>query len=228
MKNKTLLLWFLAFLPLLVTIVVLPMLPDQIPAHYDSNGIVDRWGSKYESLIVPIITIVIISVLLFIGEFIKRQKDISESNEKVLDVVKLVVVIVFNGLTYWFLYTAFTQVEDLNQSKLDALGIFSVLLSISFVFLGNILPKCKQNMLIGIRTKWTLQNEEVWYKTHRVGGFVLFTLGILLTGLSLTVVKGWSSMFVVLGSFLLVAIVITVYSFVIFQKYQGIEGAKRR
>ena len=30
---------------------------DQIPAHYGADNQVDRWGSKYESLIFPLLTI---------------------------------------------------------------------------------------------------------------------------------------------------------------------------
>ena len=44
-------------LPFLTTVTALPFLPDLIPAHYDLDGVINRWGSKYESLIVPIITL---------------------------------------------------------------------------------------------------------------------------------------------------------------------------
>ncbi|MEK4628339.1 MAG: DUF1648 domain-containing protein [Solibacillus sp.] len=30
-------------------------LPEQVPAHYGANGEVDRWGSKYELFILPVI-----------------------------------------------------------------------------------------------------------------------------------------------------------------------------
>ncbi|MFD2630007.1 DUF1648 domain-containing protein [Oceanobacillus kapialis] len=31
------------------------MLPDEVPAHYNAMGEVDRWGSKFELLILPIV-----------------------------------------------------------------------------------------------------------------------------------------------------------------------------
>ena len=45
------------------------------------------------------------------------------------------------------------------------------------------MPKCKPNRTIGIRVKWTLENEENWYATHRFGGrvFMLGGLAVLLT-----------------------------------------------
>ena len=44
-------------LPLTAVLIALPLLPEQIPAHYGIDGQVDRFGSKYETLIFPAITI---------------------------------------------------------------------------------------------------------------------------------------------------------------------------
>ena len=57
MKNK--ILWIISVIPLIVTLFVLRFLPDELPAHYDFEGNIDRWGSKYEELIFPIIILVL-------------------------------------------------------------------------------------------------------------------------------------------------------------------------
>lgn len=49
-----------------------------------------------------------------------------------------------------------------------------------FIVLGNYMPKIKPNYFIGIRTPWTLENEVVWQKTHRVGGKVFVIMGVLI------------------------------------------------
>lgn len=51
--------WTLMFLPLAVTAAALTVLPDQVPMHYDLAGEIDRWGSKYENLILPAMVLVI-------------------------------------------------------------------------------------------------------------------------------------------------------------------------
>ena len=61
-------LWILATLPLAVTACVFQFLPDKIPAHYNFAGEIDRWGSKYENLLFPII---IIALTLFWHLFIR-------------------------------------------------------------------------------------------------------------------------------------------------------------
>ena len=54
------------FLPLIISMIALIFLPDLIPAHYNIKNEIDRWGSKYEILIIPIIIILLGHFLLFI------------------------------------------------------------------------------------------------------------------------------------------------------------------
>jgi uncharacterized membrane protein len=48
------------------------------------------------------------------------------------------------------------------------------------MFLGNILPKVRDNYFVGIKTPWTLSDSEVWRKTHRLGGYAFFFGGLLI------------------------------------------------
>ena len=41
-----------------------------------------------------------------------------------------------------------------------------------FIVVGNYMPKIRQNSFMGIRVKWTLENEANWNATHRMGGKV--------------------------------------------------------
>lgn len=56
MKAKKITYAVLMLLPLAVTAVALLFLPEQIPAHYGAGMAVDRWGSKYETLLFPLET----------------------------------------------------------------------------------------------------------------------------------------------------------------------------
>ena len=51
--------WAISFISLIGTVIVLQFMPDRIPMHYDMAGNIDRWGSKYESLIFPILILAI-------------------------------------------------------------------------------------------------------------------------------------------------------------------------
>lgn len=47
--------WIVAMIPVVVTSVVLQFMPDIIPMHHDLEGNTDRWGSKTESFIFPVL-----------------------------------------------------------------------------------------------------------------------------------------------------------------------------
>ena len=67
-----------------------------------------------------------------------------------------------------------------------------LLVGILFIVIGNYLPQCKPNYFVGIKTPWTLSNEEVWRKTHRFSGKVFVILGIIMI-LSVFVPVTWKS-----------------------------------
>ena len=52
------LMWILSFISLAGTAFVLQYMPDSVPMHYDMSGNIDRWGSKYENMIFPIIILI--------------------------------------------------------------------------------------------------------------------------------------------------------------------------
>lgn len=54
------------------------------------------------------------------------------------------------------------------------------LVGVILIVAGNILPRLRANSSMGVRTRWTLENETVWMKTHRAGGYVLLIFGVTL------------------------------------------------
>ena len=59
--------WLVSLIPLVITGITLSFLPDTVPMHYDAEGVIDRWGSKYENLEFPLI---ILALTLFWQLFI--------------------------------------------------------------------------------------------------------------------------------------------------------------
>lgn len=85
-------------------------LPDKIPGHYDALGNIDRWGSKNELIVLPII-----SWIMFIGiSVLERYPKVWNTGVKVTEenvyrvystlydmikTLKLMLVIIFSFLT---------------------------------------------------------------------------------------------------------------------------------
>ena len=45
--------------------------------------------------------------------------------------------------------------------------------------LGNILPKCRRNGMVGFRLSWTKYNDLTWQKSNRFAGMMLVAAGAL-------------------------------------------------
>ncbi|HEY8955630.1 SdpI family protein [Chitinophaga sp.] len=82
---------------------------------------------------------------------------------------------------------------------------------------GNLMYNVRPNYFFGIRTPWTLKNETVWRKTHRVGGVVLFMAGTL--GFMLSWLVSQEQLHYLMLSVILASSLITCgYSYYIYKK----------
>ena len=164
--------YVLAFLPLIYTILSLPVFPDLIPAHYNIDGEIDRWGSKYENLIFPII------ILIF--SFAMRKYTQRTNSTNIEQYIILFVLLVLNITCFFFLISAY--VEEKNQMQkmyINMQQLFGVLSSILFFLIGIIIPNIGYNSAIGIRNRWTISDEKVWNNTHKKSRWIFLTGGLL-------------------------------------------------
>lgn len=187
-STKNLSLLFFSILPLIITLIALNYLPNMIPAHYGFNGQVDRYGSKYESLIIPCISIFFFIFLFLITKYSIKK---NSQNEKILFYTNLFTILLFNLLTYVFLYSSFKNITNLSNSF--STKFISIFMGIFLIVLGNFLPKCKKGTMIGIRTAATCSNDEVWFKTHRIGGKLFVIWGIIFTIISIFISSNLST-----------------------------------
>lgn len=181
----------LMLLPLAAVLIALQFLPDQIPAHYGISGQVDRWGSKYETLIFPAITVVFGAIMLATARYASKQEENGSNNESVCLMTGVAGLILFNAMTLFFLFLDFCKTEDLSSAPVDLYQLLFGILGVGMAAVGNIMPKLRMNSMIGLRTVWSMKNEAVWKKSQRFGGitFLLGGLGIVLTSL---LTKGFS------------------------------------
>lgn len=171
----------LTLLPMVITTVaVLWFLPDTIPAHYGISGEVDRWGSKYESFILPGISLVFGAAML-LGAWISgrsSRKEV-EQGSRIFVIAGNVSLAVFNVMTLFFLYTSWAQMEHLEGVPEIGLRILFAVIAIMLLILGAVMPQVKQNAWFGVRTKWTMQSVSVWEKSQRFGGKLFMGAALL-------------------------------------------------
>lgn len=187
-------------------------LPDPVPTHWNIDGEVDGYTQKpWGAWLFPFVTFGM--YLLFkIIPWISPQGFRMESFIKVVDLLKQTMVL-------FMFVTGVTVIFAAKGVPLDPGRVILPGVGVLFIIIGNYMGKLRKNFFIGIRTPWTLASDEVWAKTHRVGGwcFVIAGLVLLVAGLA-----GWPSMALVLGVAIgLGAVVPIVYSFVVYKRLEG-------
>jgi hypothetical protein len=91
-----------------------------------------------------------------------------------------------------------------------------------FIVIGNYMGKFTRNFVMGIRSPWTLSNDEVWLRTHRLGGKVFVVCGLAVIGAVLL-----DQGAVALGVMLAAALIPAVYSYIVYRKVSNAwEGAE--
>ncbi len=216
-KTKSFIFKILAGLPLVATLVSLFFMPETVPVHFDINNQVDRWGSKYELLILPIVALVMGVVLMISAKRIDKKENSGNNNYKVFTTVGIVILAVFNIISFYILYIGFTKAQTLDNMRLDIYSLLVLMFGIMFVIIGNVMPKIRTNHLLGIRNKWTKSSEIVWKKAHRVGGFISIFTGLIAI-ISSFVFSGQVSMIILIGLLLVNAVVTTIYSYAVSKK----------
>ena len=218
MEKKKFVYFLLMFLPLIITLFMLPFLPEKIPAHYNFAGEIDRWGSKYETLIYPFFTVAMGLFMLWMAKISAKDEN-GKKNEKIVFYTGM-------GISVWFtimhcssLYKAFSAAESMSfAGTVDINQIFCIVMGIGMAIIGNFMPKLKMNSLIGLRTGWSMKNETTWRKSQFFGGVSFMVTGILIA-LAGVFLEGLTAMFVALGLIIADTIVCVIYSYKVAKKY---------
>ncbi len=181
--------WLVSLIPLVITGIALGFLPDTVPMHYNAEGTIDRWGSKYENLLFPVI---ILALTLFwqllIWGFEKKaakakvEKERMEalSNAKMLHIVAISMALMYCVMQCFILYGAYVEANiGATHSVIDVAQISCILLGVMFVVLGNFMPKTRVNGLVGFRIVWSMHNDVTWAKSNRFAGVALIIVGLL-------------------------------------------------
>lgn len=128
-------------------------------------------------------------------------------------------VLILQSQTYYFLYTAYFLIEDLSILPLNPIQLVFGLIAIMFVIMGNVMPKLRKNSVLGLRTKWSMLNEETWKKSQRFGCITCMFAGVVLFIICISVDSFMSIVYslLVLLSLLLVDVY---YTYKIAKPYQ--------
>ncbi len=209
--RKELPILLITLIPFLYLAYIYPSLPTEVPIHWNAKGEIDGWGRKTNLWLIPALTVGLVYLIFLIIPKIDPKKQLQNMGSKFYQ-LKFVFMLFMSALSLFILYS--TQQQGISNP--NTLGLIIGLL---FAAIGNYLPSVKSNYFIGIRTPWTLENEVVWKKTHRMAGRIWLIGGLLLIGLSL-ILPAITFIYVILGISLPLALIPLVYSYIIYKKVE--------
>ncbi len=151
--------------------VVYRHLPQRMPAHWNLGGHIDRYGSRFEgAFLIPLLAIGVWALLRALPTIDPRRQNYARFADTYDIAIAAVVgslVVIHVGI----LGIALGWNISIQHVVPLGLGLLSVVL-------GNVMPRARPNWWFGIRTPWTLSNDRVWMRTHRVAGYLMTASGL--------------------------------------------------
>ena len=187
-----------------------PDLPGQIPTHWNIKGEVDDYTAKPWGVAIMPLAAIFVFVVMRLIPVISPKGFRTDSFMDVVNVFTVVIVGFMSGVAILVLLEANGQDVRINEMIFAGVGLM-------FVVLGNYMGKVRKNFFIGIRTPWTLASDEVWSRTHRLGGKVFVLIGIfMMLNSFVRFPVQW-----LIASIVVVALVPVIYSYVIYRRIEG-------
>ena len=208
MKTTKIIMLALILIAIILAIAVYPKLPDKVASHWNAKGEVDGYMPRFwATAMLPLILIGCFLLFLVLPKIDPFKRNIKKF-EKYYD---LIIILVMLFLLYVYILTIiynFGVKFNMNYAMLPALAIL-------FFFIGAILPKCKRNWFLGIRTPWTLSSDKVWEKTHKLGAVLFKALAVIIL---ISMFFAEQAMLLFICSLILIILIIFVYSYLEYKK----------
>ncbi len=209
--NRKITLFFILIIVLAAVVTSLlayPKLPDCMASHWGPGGQVDGWMPKSVCVwLMPAIMIfqaLLFFVILLIDPLRKNFKKFFSYYAGFIIILNLFLLAIHGWMILWNLGI------QIPANVFMPIGIGCLIF-----YLGIIMTHVKPNWFIGIRTPWTLSNEIVWQKTHKLGG-ILFRVAAIIILIGAAFPK-YAIVFV-LAPVLSVALITLIYSLVIWKQ----------
>ncbi|MEK4716714.1 MULTISPECIES: SdpI family protein [Priestia] len=199
----------ITLLTLVAWIIALPHLPATMPIHWGANGEADGFATKINAMI---LTVGIMVLIYFIIAFVPRidpRKENYKYFSKTYNILLNAVLLLF------FFVNMSTILQGLGYN-VPMSYIAPIMAGLVFIIIGNYLQRVRSNYFMGIRTPWTLSNENVWKKTHRLSGKIFFIGGLLIL-ISAFLPDGYKSV-IMWGSIVLCVAIPYLYSYLAYKK----------
>ena len=191
------------------SLAVYGKLPDRVATHFGATGEADGWSSRsFAAFGLPLLSFFIYSLLSALPQIMPRRENYERFSETYWTIIT--VIIAFMAVTH-VVILGIALGWPIDVPTFVLLGVGAM-----FVIMGNLMPRVKSNWMLGIRTPWTLDSENVWRETHRLGGRTMVVAGIItmVAAFLPDAIRPW----VAFGALLFGAMIPAVYSYILWRR----------
>ncbi len=200
---------------ILVSAVLFGSLPDPVAVHYNLKGEPDRYGSPWTlALLMPAISAAMIGLLVFLPLLGPFRRNF-EQFRVIYGRICVAALASFLGIHLVIMLKGAGYPIDIGRA-------LAIILGLLFAVLGNWFGKIRRNFYVGIRTPWTLANDQVWERTHRLGGRLFAAVG-LAAAISGLVAPAWACFIVLMGGVAVASVWSVVYSIYWYKKLEQVD-----
>lgn len=202
----------LAALGALLSVVVYSRLPSSLAIHWDLDGNPNGWMPRpIGAFFGPVFLLLLWQLLRLAPRIDPRQENYARFGGAYDTIVAgvLLLVLATHVITILFALGIHVPIGRLVPA----------LVGVLFVVMGNVMPRLRSNWWFGVRTPWTLSNERVWARTHRLAGYCMAGAGILMVLAALALPVSLE-LPVVLGAAVAAALAPIVYSYLTWRREQ--------
>jgi uncharacterized membrane protein len=204
----------LALLPLGYLLYIYDQLPATVPVHFGADGKPNAFGPRSELFEVEgLLSGVSILVYLLMKYLpaIDPKKQV-KYGQKRFQQLGLGITVFMAAMSICITTAAINKTFKTDKLIPSLIGLL-------FVFLGNIIYNIKPNYFAGVRTPWTLEDENNWRATHHLAGKVWVAGGIIVTVVRL-LLPPETGAHIFIPCVIAMALIPVAYSYIYFKKHQ--------
>ena len=197
---------------LLLSALLFNRLPERMPIHWNAAGEVNGYASRATgAFVMPVVMLGVALMFLALPSISPRGFSIDGASRGYRAIV-LMTMLSLLAMHCIALLAA-------TGSAVNVSLVMPVVVGALFAVIGNYMTTMPRNFFVGIRTPWTLASEDVWFRTHRLGGRLFMVGGILVMFLPLFGTRAMEPGLIgILGT---IAVVTIVYSYVVYRKLEA-------
>jgi uncharacterized membrane protein len=204
-------------LPIAYIAYIYQSLPVSVPVHFGIDGNPDRYGGKEEFLATEGAVMGAAALVYLLLKFLPAidPKKYVKYGEPTFQKLALGLVLFISALTIAIAFATINHTFKIDKLILPIIGLL-------LAFMGNIMHSIRPNYFAGVRTPWTLEDNDTWRATHRLAGKLWFVGGIVIT-IAVLLLPAKAGMIIFMSMIAILVLVPVVYSYIYYRKHHPLN-----